>query len=439
MNKEVESIKSQNLNFVSREGDLVPASCIGLLGLLGFALGLLIAFYFKLSSPYSAILVLFLTALPMVAAEVVLNRVFLRQSSGLALKASRANPARCARKYLGLLTALGSIGFIYWLLPEYRKDTYLPAITSAYFFVPVALILAIPYFAWVDARQIQPEDAFYKVGSFVMGNKPRWEVNELRDFVLGFCVKGFFLPIMLSFLAINIEQLLKVGFSIANFADFYITVISTIYTLDVTFGAIGYLLTLRIIDAQIRTPDRTAFGWFFTLMCYPPFLTIAGKSIYSLKEERSWQDVLITCPWIYVTWGFTILVLLGFYVWATICFGCRFSNLTNRGVITFGPYRYMKHPAYFFKCTSWWFMAAPFMSFSSVEMTVKASLLLTVKCGVYFMRARAEERHLRQDPAYLRYCEWIEENGILATLRRNGRNLKYRLRKFRFSRQESNR
>jgi len=33
-----------------------------------------------------------------------------------------------------------------------------------------------------------------------------------------------------------------------------------------------------------------------------------------------------------------VLLLMGGYAWATMAFGCRFSNLTNRGIVTRGPY-----------------------------------------------------------------------------------------------------
>ena len=63
-----------------------------------------------------------------------------------------------------------------------------------------------------------------------------------------------------------------------------------------------------------------------------------------------------------VFWGSTILVCIAVYSWATISFGIRFSNLTNRGIITNGPYRYTKHPAYIAKNLSWWMESVPFVS-----------------------------------------------------------------------------
>jgi hypothetical protein len=38
--------------------------------------------------------------------------------------------------------------------------------------------------------------------------------------------------------------------------------------------------------------------------------------------------------------------------------------------------------------------------------------------GVYALRAWTEERHLRRDPAYVRYAEWIDQHGLAVRLRR---------------------
>lgn len=408
----------RNLNFVARDGDPIHASVVGLLGLIGFVLGLWLVFRFKLSPEFASLTLLTLTACPMACVEFFVNRVHHRDSSGLNSIHGITNHRRILRKYVGLLLTFGALAFLYWLFPEYRKTTYAPVWSLAVYLVPVALLLATPYFAWVDSRQVQPQDAYFKIGSAAFGENPKWEPHELRDHALSWAVKGFFLPIMLSFLASNLEKLLAVGFGFGNFADFYVSLINLIFTVDVTFGAIGYLLTCRALDSQIRKPEFTAFGWFFTLICYPPFLSVISTGYYSLKEDQTWQDALISTPYIYVTWGFIIILLLALYAWATVCFGCRFSNMTNRGIITYGPYRFMKHPAYFFKCVAWWFLMTPFLSFASIELVVQATILLSLKCSIYYARARAEEHLLSDDPAYVLYSEWIARFGLVADLRR---------------------
>ena len=113
-----------------------------------------------------------------------------------------------------------------------------------------------------------------------------------------------------------------------------------------------------------------------------------------------------------------ILLLVVVYVWSTIAFGARFSNLTHRGIITNGPYRYSKHPAYLAKNLSWWLIAMPFMVGVSLGQTVRSCLLLGLLNGIYYLRAKTEERHLSLDPVYRQYAQWMQQHGVLRALDR---------------------
>jgi hypothetical protein len=53
---------------------------------------------------------------------------------------------------------------------------------------------------------------------------------------------------------------------------------------------------------------------------------------------------------------------------------------------------------------------------SSVLETIRDSVLLLLLNGVYYVRAKTEERHLALDPVYLQYANWIQENGSLRFL-----------------------
>jgi protein-S-isoprenylcysteine O-methyltransferase Ste14 len=100
--------------------------------------------------------------------------------------------------------------------------------------------------------------------------------------------------------------------------------------------------------------------------------------------------------------------LLGWVACLICSFGARFSNLTNRGIITRGPYRFVRHPAYVCKCLAWWLEQVP-------TMTVSKALSLTTFCAIYALRARTEERHLSADPsfrAYKKKTPWVLVPGI---------------------------
>jgi protein-S-isoprenylcysteine O-methyltransferase Ste14 len=101
-----------------------------------------------------------------------------------------------------------------------------------------------------------------------------------------------------------------------------------------------------------------------------------------------------------------------------VAFGLRFSNLTYRGVLTNGPYRFTKHPAYLAKNTFWWLESLPFLvvSHSFTDMVRNAFFLACVS-AIYFWRAKTEEAHLlAEDPKYRAYADWMAQHGLITRL-----------------------
>jgi hypothetical protein len=98
-----------------------------------------------------------------------------------------------------------------------------------------------------------------------------------------------------------------------------------------------------------------------------------------------------------------------------VVFGIRFSNLTYRGVLTHGPYRLTRHPAYLSKNLFWWASVLPFMvTNGSLLEGVRNCIFLLVVNAIYYWRARTEEAHLiAEDPKYAEYHAWMEHHGIV--------------------------
>ena len=93
-------------------------------------------------------------------------------------------------------------------------------------------------------------------------------------------------------------------------------------------------------------------------------------------------------------WGGWLVVLAAMYAWATVVFGLRFSNLTYRGVITNGPYRFTRHPAYLAKNTFWWSASLPFLVTAGGPMeALRNAVGISLVSGIYYWRARTEEAH----------------------------------------------
>ncbi len=176
-----------------------------------------------------------------------------------------------------------------------------------------------------------------------------------------------------------------------------------IFAIDCGWAVIGYSSESRWLGNKTKSVEPTAFGWLVTLAWYPPFNNITGTYL-PLANGPQWitnDNVLL---------GFRALTvfLFAIYAAATVSFGLRFSNLTNRGIISRGPYRFVRHPAYLCKCTAWWLEHLP-------TMTLHKALFLSITCFVYGLRAWTEERHLGMDPEYQAYKKktpWVFIPGV---------------------------
>ncbi|MGH7241288.1 MAG: isoprenylcysteine carboxylmethyltransferase family protein, partial [Candidatus Saccharimonadales bacterium] len=202
------------------------------------------------------------------------------------------------------------------------------------------------------------------------------------------------------------------------FKSFYDFGYGFIFFTDVTLATMCYIVTLRLTDTHIRSPEPTLLGWAAALVCYEPFWSLLGGHYLAYDTGRPWGVWLWGHPLVYTLWGSVILLLLACYVSATITFGCRFSNITNRGILTNGPYRFTKHPAYVAKNLSWWLISVPFLTRGSAGETLRNCLLLLGVNGIYYLRAKTEEWHLSRDPVYVQYAQWINEHGLFSRMAR---------------------
>src|SRR3546814_6546951 len=145
------------------------------------------------------------------------------------------------------------------------------------------------------------------------------------------------------------------------------------------------------------------------------FFCFKQNTAYEMRIS-DWSSDVCSSDLPYLLWiiGGVLVVLTAIYAWATVAFGLRFSNLTHRGILTHGPYRWTKHPAYVSKNLFWWLSTLPFLvSNGSFTDMVRNSAIMATVSGVYYWRARTEERHLMTDPVYREYTAWMDRNGPL--------------------------
>jgi len=153
------------------------------------------------------------------------------------------------------------------------------------------------------------------------------------------------------------------------------------------------------------------------LICYPPFILMGSGGVLDYQGDHdAWTKWLATSPVLLGIWGAALVALTAVYAWATVAFGLRFSNLTHRGILTHGPYRWTKHPAYVSKNAFWWLVFLPFLPSGSLVEAARNTALLALVSAVYYWRAKTEERHLGGDPTYREYADWMARNGPLTRL-----------------------
>ncbi len=185
------------------------------------------------------------------------------------------------------------------------------------------------------------------------------------------------------------------------------------YTVDLTFGLTGYLFASNDLAPTMRSTQRLVIGWIVCLACYGPVFAHWPAFEAVVHAEIGWPEQLVAGP-VTIAAAIALLGLLALYASASVHFGLRFSNLSNRGVVAAGPYRLMKHPAYFAHAANAWLIALVLMPAGGIELGLSQWLVPVAFTALYWARARTEEMHLREDPAYVAYADWIDRHGLLA-------------------------
>ena len=346
--------------------------------------------------------------------------------------------SRFAVKLVGLWTTLAVIALIYGVIPEYGATLFDPFYAMLAKAIPVFLLVSPAYFWWADGRMRAPRDGYWHVGALVLGWTDRVTLSKLRQHALGWTVKAFFLPLMFAYFHGNIINFRTADFSSLDLMGWHHFFYNLLILVDLGVIVVGYALTVRIFDNHIRSTEPTWSGWLPAIICYQPFWGLMGPQYFAYRGDMDWGSLLAPYPALQVAFSVIILGLMAVYTWASVSFGLRFSNLTHRGIVTNGPYRFSKHPAYLSKNLSWWFEALPFIApfifgfrgqgWQGHWMAAGGRTLRLIAVNlIYYIRARTEERHLSHDPLYVRYALWMERHGIMAWVQRFVKFARYRV------------
>jgi isoprenylcysteine carboxyl methyltransferase (ICMT) family protein YpbQ len=319
-------------------------------------------------------------------------------------------------KLLGAFILAGVAVFWYWLCPEYRKPLYLPFFVFMREYWSVLAFLVVAYLSLRDRPGDEQNDWLYRFGVFCLTLRG-WDCR-LSTLVGGVAVRLFFLPLMVSFLGQHITDIQTVWsrFSFDSPVSTVHLLTALFFYVDVSVCVPAYLFACAGLASKIRSVETSAAGLVCALVCYPPFNS-AILSVYLPYEDGvKWSGALAGSPVLQQFWAVALVVCLALYAWATVAMGFRFGNLTNKGVVSWGPYRWLKHPAYLAKNTYWWLASVPWLA-ATPELAFKNCLFLAGISAIYYARAKTEERHMCQDYEYREYKTAIERDGPFSRLK----------------------
>jgi len=237
--------------------------------------------------------------------------------------------------------------------------------------------------------------------------------------LMAWIVKLFFAPLMITWLTEHIFSLGNNWYNLVQnislfqnnfllFFDsyFFWTAFSTILFIDVLFFTLWYLIEAPVFKNTIRSVEPTLIWWAACILCYPPFNTYTTQIL-------SWQSTdfpTFSITTIHVWFNIFLLILMCIYAWASLSLGLKASNLTNRWIISHGPYKYIRHPAYICKNLAWIIGGIPMiiLAWSSENMSLFSVCIgLFGWAFIYYVRAMTEENHLSLDPEYREYKKQV--------------------------------
>jgi protein-S-isoprenylcysteine O-methyltransferase Ste14 len=391
---------------------------VGVAGLVGAGSWIALARAFGMDGPFAALVMLAWCGVPMIAWSLLVDKVHRNPSTGIDWTAPRdwrATRETSLTKLAGLWATWGGIALIYATARFYWEGSFAFSMWCLAHATPVLLVLSVPYVLWLDRHLVEPRDGAWHLGAWLTGQHGVCGA-AIEAHLRSWGVKGFFLAFMLAivppgfgeFVRTDVIGLWRDPVALAQW------LITLMFVIDVAFATVGYVLTMRPLDAHIRSANPYAAAWAAALICYPPFILMeAGGPLDYHPGTAEWTFWFAAHPLLLAIWGAMLVVLTAIYAGATVAFGLRFSNLTNRGIVTHGPYAWSRHPAYLSKNLFWWLSTIPVLTTGGIVDAVRATLLLAAVSGVYYWRARTEERHLGYDPDYQAYSAWIARHGAV--------------------------
>lgn len=281
--------------------------------------------------------------------------------------------------------------------------------------LPLLLLLTPFYVRWAEHISPTGHDGYARFSQLILRQR-HWQWSEQKELLLAWLVKLIFIPLVYSWLMMTTEDLLAFDWALAPSA-----LIKGLFmyglAADLLIATAGYLFATRLLGNPVISTDKSWSGWLICLLCYPPLIWIY-QQVKQQTNDLIWTDWLQQDQLLFWFWAAAVTLTWLMYWLSTLHFGLRFANLSWRGLVSTGPYRWVKHPAYLSKNLYWWLYLVPFYGVTNSYELMRNLLGLCFVSLVYFLRAYTEERHLMQFSEYRDYAYHMRNHGLLARIKR---------------------
>ena len=173
-----------------------------------------------------------------------------------------------------------------------------------------------------------------------------------------------------------------------------------VWAVDANNGAIGYFWESWFTKSRFREIDMNPLHWFVVLLCYVPFVGLAGRFVPFPSPSGNSAQLVSSSPFNYAI-EIVLLIFLVSYVISGSALNFATSNLCYKKIQTKGPYAIVRHPAT--TCKLLFFFLA-FFRFRAAY-TIAGCISYLVWMIVYICRALVEESFLKKFPDYRAYMQ----------------------------------
>ena len=355
-------------------------------------------------------------ASPVPTSSLIVARLknFVASAAVVALALAFHHVSATNRQFLGDL--YGSVGF------SFTGEQFLTSAACAY-----TLVLALFFLTEREPRVSKSLQFWRVVSDFLRAPATLIRQGLPRDdrvAVLATLLKALFGPLMAMALMTAAMAFIRNGTAIVEADTWnqgfravfdrhgYWFLLQLLILVDVLIFTVGYLVELPRLGNEIRSVDPTLLGWTAALLCYAPFNVVLGLFLGPPGSDMPRFGDTTT----HLALNALMLSLMAIYTWASVALGFKASNLTHRGIVARGPYRFIRHPAYTCKNAAWWIGSIPIVSAAFAQSTwdgVQAFASVVGWTMLYVLRAKTEEDHLRGvDGEYAAYAAKVRYRFI---------------------------